>query len=167
MDGGSERRFTLGGNPLDLNADAHHHSLRLGESRPRFAGTCTLTDAAAIIIIRVARSEVCVAFRPPYISVFWKGKSSLILQKMRLGGDFVQKRNGKWLILGGLRKKCTTPCMPVDGPISWMALFPPYHPVDGPWMVRLQTQDHPVGGPVCPGLLLGENRIRAALTPIL
>jgi len=37
---------------------------------------------------------------------------------MRLGGDFVQKRNGKWLILGGLRKKCTTPCMPVDGPIS-------------------------------------------------
>jgi len=118
MDGGSERRFTLGGNPLDLNADAHHHSLRLGESRPRFAGTCNLTDAATIIIIRVATSEVCVAFRPPYISVFWKGKSSLILQKMRLGGDFVQKRNGNWLILGGLRKRLPPRACP------WMALFP-------------------------------------------
>ena len=39
----------------------------------------------------VVRSEVCVAFSRPYISVFWRGKFSLILQKMRSGGGFVQK----------------------------------------------------------------------------
>ncbi len=48
--------------------------------------------------IWAARSEVCVAFCPPYISVFWSGKVSLILQKMRLGGGFVQEEIGKWLI---------------------------------------------------------------------
>ena len=48
--------------------------------------------------IWVAQSEVCVAFCPPYISVFWRGKFSLILQKMRSGGGFVQKEIGKWLI---------------------------------------------------------------------
>ena len=46
----------------------------------------------------VARSEVCVAFCPPYISGFWRGKFSLILQKTRLGGGFVQKQNRKRLI---------------------------------------------------------------------
>ena len=79
--GGSERRFTPGGNPLDLNADAHHHSLRLGDGRPQFASTCTLTDAAAIIITRAARSEVCLAFRPPSISVFGRENSHLFLQE--------------------------------------------------------------------------------------
>jgi len=29
------------------------------------------------------------------ISVFWRGKFSLILQKMRFAGGFVQKKNGK------------------------------------------------------------------------
>ena len=45
-----------------------------------------------------AQSEVCVAFCPPYISGFWRGKFSLILQKQRLGGGFVQKQNRKRLI---------------------------------------------------------------------
>ena len=33
-----------------------------------------------------------------YMSGFWRAKFSLILQKMRLGGGFVQKEKGKWLI---------------------------------------------------------------------
>ena len=36
--------------------------------------------------------------RTRYMSGFWRAKFSLILQKMRLGGGFVQKENGKWLI---------------------------------------------------------------------
>ena len=58
-----------------------HHSLRLGDGRPQFASTCTLTDAAAIIITRAARSEVCLAFRPPSISVFGRENSHLFLQE--------------------------------------------------------------------------------------
>jgi len=43
---------------------------------------------------------------------------------MRSRGGFVQKQNGKWLILGNLQKNRTTPWMPVDGPVfSWMATF--------------------------------------------
>ena len=42
---------------------------------------------------------------------------------------------GNWLILGALLGKCTTPCMPVDGPVSpvhargWPR-FPPHFSID-------------------------------------
>ena len=44
------------------------------------------------------RSEVWVAICAPYISGFGRGNFSLISQKMRLGGGFVQEEIGKWWI---------------------------------------------------------------------